>query len=208
MTDDFIPGIDPEILKMGQEETKAQEKIDAESVKTITDFDQLGSFCSWGLSSKLRIQRGDSVSYFNVPIKSVGVADIIEQYQQNAPRPPSVMKGYQKGSPEALAVGSKIAVLIREVDEANPEYLRMKEKADTEASQMIILSGLAMDLKHPKTGAIVVKGSDVTRPNEILDRDGALLALRSLGMSGTHFSTLVSDIRLLTQDADEAERQE
>jgi hypothetical protein len=208
VVEDFIPGIDPSILKIGKEAEEKKAKEDVDSIKVIHDLDQFDSFCSYGFSSPLKITRNGVVEYRKFIIKSIGVADVIEQYQKNSPRPPSLIKTYKRGSEVANQLGAKHDVVVREIDESDPAYIRLREQADTEASQMIVISSLAYDLKHPVTGDIVVKGKEMSQPNEIIDRDGALLALRRLGMSGAHFSALVRDINLLTRDADEAERLE
>src|SRR5258708_8828367 len=123
MADDFISGMDPEVLKMGKEQEKKKEKVDQESVTVITDLSQFDSFCSWGLSSKLQRTRGKKVDFVQFPIKSVGVADIIEQYQQNSPRAPSTIKTYKRGSEVANRLGSKFDVVVREIDESDPDYI-------------------------------------------------------------------------------------
>jgi hypothetical protein len=205
---DFIPGLDPSILKEAQEQEKEQKKKDLESVQVITDIAQLvDGFCSWGYSSELKITRGDEVKKVKFKIKSIGMADVIAQYQENAPRAPSIVKGYKKGTPEAQALGSKYDVIVREIDESDPNYLRLREKADTEAGQMMVLNGLALDLKD-LNGNVVVRGADVRVANEIINREEGLKALYRLGMSASHFTTLVRDIRNLTEDAEAAERQE
>lgn len=189
-------------MKMGQEAQKQEQKKQLEEVVRV--IDSIGEdfkLSSWGYTSRLKITKGDQVEYVKLRIKSVGVADVIEQTQKGIPRPPSQMKAYKRGSAEANALGSKHDIVVREIDEANPDYLNLLEEHNRKSGQIIVLSGLAYDLTWD--GRIVLEGSDFNNANRIIDQDAAIKALRRIGISGAHYSQILKDVRGLTEDVEE-----
>lgn len=191
-----------DLMKDSQKLNKKKEKEQLEEVVRIIDnIDEDFSLSSWGYTSKLKITQGNKTEYIQLRIKSVGVSDVIEETSKGLPRPPSVMKTYKRGSVEANQLGAKHDVVVREIDESDPGYLSMLEEHNRKSGQIIVLSGLAYDLKWK--GEPVLEGADTTRPNKIIDQDGAIKALRRIGISGAHYSQILRDIRGLTEDVEE-----
>ena len=192
-----------EVLQYANEqavEKQAEEK--KEVARIIENFDDDFTLSSWGWT-QLKVTRGEETESIKLKIKSVGVADVIEQTSKGQPRPPSAMKTYKSGSKEAAALGSKHPVVVREIDESDPTYLDNIEKHNRRSGQLIMLAGLAYDIKV--NGNYVLKGSNVDMPSEIIDQDGALEWLRKRGITGSHYSQILKDIRGLTEDVEEQE---
>jgi len=197
-------GIDPALWKMA-EESKAVEK--AQDAQVLTSLDGF-TFTSWGYS-ELKVTRGGEEQRIRIPIKSIGISDITEALEANAPTPPSMLKPYKKDTPEAKALtNGRYDVIVREIDEADPHYLALRRKHEREVGQLFVMYGIALDLKDPQTGEIVIKGAQMNEPNEIPNRQKAIDALRKLGLSQSHYTQLMTDIRKLTADVEEAEREE
>ena len=193
------------------EELKAEkaEEVKKDLVRIIENFDDDFTLSSWGYTSDLKITRGPEVQAIKLKIKSVGVADVIEQTGKNQPRPPSAMKAMKKGSQEANALGYKHDVIVREIDEADPGYLQLIEDHNRRSGQLIMLAGLAYNIDVPKgSGNFVLKGADINAPSDIIDPDGALKWLRARGITGSHYAQILKDIRGLTEDIEEQEVKE
>lgn len=195
------------LVKEQKEEKFEQEQKDIALI--IDNFDDDFTLSSWGWTSDLKITKGRQKSAIQLKIKSVGVADVIEQTGKGQPRPPSVVKEMKRGSQEALALGSKHAVIVREIDEADPVYLQHIDEHNRRSGQLIMLAGLAYDIEVPKgSGNFVLKGANVNAPSDILDPDGALKWLRDRGITGSHYAQILKDIRGLTEDVEEQEVRE
>ena len=203
--DRFIPGMDPQVVQMLEKSKEVkEEKQQAEAAKILETIDDDFRLSAWGYTDPLKITRGKEVDWVRLKIKSVGVQDVIERTEKKAPRPPSQMKGYKKGSTEALAVGSQSAVIVREVDYSDPGYMEKLDAHNRRSGQIIMLAGLAYDWSDPNDkNKPILKGADVDSNNEIIDEDACLLKLRRMGITGSHYAMILKNIRGLTED-DEA----
>lgn len=192
-------GVTPDALRV-IEELESQRK--AEDARVLTSEDFLGdfSFFSWGYSEPLKITRNGKVEFVRIPIKSFGIADITEAYQANMPSPPTSRVLIKKGSPEARELGLNHDKYVDVANEADPKYLADKRKHDNELGQETVLRGIGIDLYWE--GKVVLKGTDMKKPNEIIDRELALKAFRKMGFTLSHFTSIVKSIRELTQDAE------
>lgn len=199
MDQDFIPGIDPSLVAAAAQQEAEKKKDAARIVDSLDGF----TLTSWGFSSALKVTRGNKVEYLKLKLKSVGVQDVMEYYQSKAPTPPSVTRTYKKDSEVVRQLGYKHDVVVREIDEANGDYLRAKAKHDNESGQYIALAALGYDLKIG--GQVVMKGADMNVPNEIIDQDAALIALRQLGLSSSHYAEIMKNVRTLTEEAEAQE---
>lgn len=189
----------PEMFREIQSKKPSTDHV-VELLEEIDGF----NFFSWGTSEPLKVTRNGEVRFIQLKVKSVGVSEIIEEYQDKMPTPPASSKLFKKNTPEARQAGYNRDVLLQEINDADPEYQKMLRKHNNEASQMILLHGLAYDIKD-ESGRIVLQGSDVMRPSKIIDAQAALQALRRLGLSSEHFGSLVKSIRELTVEREEAE---
>lgn len=193
------------LLVSEQKEEKAEQE-QKDIARIIENFDDDFTLSSWGYTSDLKITKGPKKYAIQLKIKSVGVADVIEQTGKNQPRPPSVVKPYKKGSKEALALGSKYDVIVREIDESDPSYQQSMDEHNRRSGQLIMLAGLAYDIDVPKGSENwVLRGAELNSPSEIINPDGALKWLRDRGITGSHYSQILKDIRGLTEDVKEQE---
>lgn len=199
-----IPGIDPSLIEEADTQKKSKGSEDAQVLDSILGEDF--SLFSWGETRPLKITRNGKPEWKRFRIKSVGIADIMEAYQERMPSPPAVLKAYKKDTDVARQLGQKHDVVVWEVNEADPAYLEMKRKHETAASQEILLRGLAHDLQYK--GRTVLSGSDIHEPSVIVDHEGAMTALRRMGLTAEHFSIVVADIRSLTADHEVEETKE
>lgn len=201
-TSSFTPGISREVLRAAAEDEK-REQAEAARLITLDELEENFSLFSWGYSDPLKVTKNGKTEYIRVRIKSVGIAELMESYQAKMPSPPAMQKLMKKDSPEAKELGYKHDIMLMVVNQADPKYLEDQRKHDNEAGQEIVLRGWGHDLKW--NGALVLKGSDMSSPNEVIDRDGALKAFKRLGLTAEHFSILVRNIRELTAEAEKSE---
>lgn len=197
---DFIPGMPGDVMQDLQQRTEKQKE---EIVKTIESLDDM-TFFSWGYTPPLKLTRGERVEYVKIKIKSVGVGQVIEEYQHKLPTPPATMKTYKADSDVARNLNQRHPVVVWEINEADPDYLRMKQKHETEASQMILLHGLAYNLKGDN-GEIVLYGEELNEPSRVINPQAALARLAKMGFSSNHFGQIVKAVRELTDEVEKKE---
>ena len=196
----FMKDLAEDINKENIKQKKADE---AEIIESLDDF----SMFSWGYTPELKITRDGVSKKIKFKIKSVGVSAIIEEYQHKMPTAPGSLKTYKPESDVARALGQRRAVTVWEVNEADSNYQMLKREHETRASQMILLHGLAYDLKGPD-GQVALRGSNLNAPSQIINAEGALESLRKMGMSSEHFGLIVKAIRELTSEEQAAEEQD
>ncbi len=200
MDNQYVPGIPMDIR---QDFQKLEEKKQEDMVRTIESLDDM-TFFSWGYTEPLKLTRGDVVEKVRIKIKSVGVGQVIEEYQHKLPNPPATLKTYKADSDVARSLNVKHPVAVWSVNEADPDYLRMKQKHETEASQMILLHGLAYNLKGDN-GQEVLCGDNLNEPSRVIDAPAALRRLGQMGFSSEHFGQIVRAVRELTSEAEKQE---
>jgi hypothetical protein len=193
--------IDPKLQEIAAQQQKAVTSKDAEILDSLDGM----TFYSWGYSRPLKVTLGGEEKYLKLKIKSIGMTELMESLRKDAPKPPSSRKLIKKGTDVAKELGVKHDVMIYEQDEADPTYLRAVDDHNTKVSQMIVMQGLAYDLKLGDE--VVLRGNDITKPNEVTDETKVLARFRQMGLSSEHFSTLVEDISDLTKSR-EAEEEE
>ncbi len=197
---EYVPGI-PMDIRQDFQNLEAEKKKD--SVQTIESLDDM-TFFSWGYTTNLKLTRGERVEYVRLKIKSVGVGQVIEEYQHKLPTPPATLQTYKADSEVARSLNQKHPVAVWSVNEADPGYLRLKQKHETEASQMILLHGLAYDFKG-ENGQEILRGANFDQPSEVIDSQAALRRLTKMGFSSEHFGQIVRSIRELTAEVEKQE---
>lgn len=198
----FVPGMQA-LIEDAKQQDEERRKEDA---KILTDFKDV-SLSSWGYTRPLKNTHGATVEYIRLPIKSLGLSDVMEAVELDRPMPPSMRKTYSKNTDTARTfTNGKHDVIVYEVDEGDPTYIAQIRRYNTRVAQMWVVYGLAADLEYE--GEVVLKGKDTTRPNEVVDMDKAMKAIRRLGISQSHYSDIMEDIRLLTADVEEVEQGE
>lgn len=197
---DFVPGMPGDILQDFQQREEEKKK---DMVKTIESLDDM-TFFSWGYTPPLKLTKGDRVEYVRIKIKSVGVGQVIEEYQHKLPTPPATLKTYKADSDVARSLNQKHPVAVWSVNEADPDYLKLKQKHETEASQMILLHGLAYNLKGDGNEE-VLHGGDLNEPSKVINPQSALIRLSKMGFSSEHFGQIVRSVRELTAEVEKQE---
>lgn len=201
-------GVDPSVIEMDKEisqsEKERKKKAESEFVRAIESIDENFSLFSWGWSKPLKITRNEKTEYITLRIKSVGISEILEQLQAKAPVPPTISRVHKKDSDVVRQLGLKHDVLVKEIDEGDPSYQRAKREHENLVGKVILVNGLAYDFK--KDGAYVLKGSDVSSPSEVVDFEVALdFVTKRLGITTSHFTTLLNDITELTSTRERVE---
>ena len=197
MSEEFVPGSSPDVFADLKKVIKEEEKQGARVLDTLDGE----TFFSWGFTPELKLTHGKKVEKVQLKIKSVGVGAVIEEYQHKMPTPPATLKTYKADSDVARGLNQKRPVIVWEINEADPTYLKLKQKHETEASQMILLHGLAYDLKDDG-GRVVLQGSKLDEPSTIIDPQAALARLNKMGFSSEHFGQIVRAIRELTAEVE------
>ena len=198
----FVPGMQALVEDAKQQDDERRK----EDARILTDFTDV-SLSSWGYTRPLKMTHGTTVEHVRLPIKSLGLSDVMEAVELDRPMPSSFRKNYSKNTDVARAfTNGKHDVIVHEVDEGDPSYIQQVRRYNTRVAQMWVVYGLAADLYLD--GELVLKGKDTTRPNEVVDMEKAMKAIRRLGISQSHYSDIMEDIRLLTADVEEVEQGE
>lgn len=168
-----------------------QENDKIETIDVTELVEDSDIFESKGFSF-LKITQGRKVRKLKIPIKSSGVAELIDEYNEHAPKPPTISKVIYPNTPIAKELGITKKQHVKTFDLTDSDYVKKKEKHDSDLGIKIVLKGLDLVLKY--------KSDDV-----IESEDDKVKVLMKLGMSGSHFSQLVNDITNLTKWQEEQE---
>lgn len=191
--------LDKEIVQKEEERAKQ----DAKFVEDVADF----SLFSWGWTQPLKRTRSErdkkgnlktEVEFFHLKIKSIGMSEVMEEWQNKMPSPPAMLKTYKKDSDVARQLGYKHDVVVWESNEADPAFQRERQRFNSELGKALLLHSLAYDLKDGDR--LVLKGADMNEPNEVIDPGKALKVIfKKWGLTSEHFAAITSDVRKLTE---------
>jgi hypothetical protein len=177
------------VVEEGRESKAASHEV----VRLTTLSANTDVFKAQGYSVVKAAQRVGSkkvIRLLQLPIKSSGVAEVIEQYKAHEPKPPSHNVLVEPGDP----VGRQLKLSAKkwvEMPNFNDEkYQKDLERYQTDMAFSIILQGLDIPLCD-------AEGKELT------DRDAKITMLRGLGLSSEQFEQIVADIRGLTQMSEE-----
>ena len=187
--------------EMDKAQEKSRQTANKEAAEILESLDDV-SFFSWGQTDPLKVTKGGQETYLRIKIKSLGISEIIEEMAANAPVPPAVMKTHKRDSEVARRLGFRHDTIVWERNEADPTFQKAQRDHEMKVSNMILLKGLAYDLKD-EAGHVVLKGKDIHIPTEVIDAEAALRALKRLGFSSDHFTTIVNNINRLTKTQEE-----
>lgn len=163
-------------------------------------------FSSWSCST-LRVVRAGEVIHYQIPIKSIGIIDIIEQLARKAPTPPRKMQGVKASSPEGKALGLKFDRVVEVEDYMDDHYRETNRQFEINSTYTLVLHGLAMDIVDENDRAIVT-ANDEHSATEVHDEAAAIQILKSSGLTHDHVQQLARDIRGLTLREEEKIDQE
>lgn len=140
--------------------------------------------------SILKVVRAGKAKFLRLPIKSTGVADVIEAYKDKEPRPP----GKKELVEPASDLGRRLKLVQKQwvtiPDLTDPDYVKALERHQTDMAFAIILVGLDVPILDERGEPVTVK-------------EEAVRILRGMHLSTEHFQQLVDDIRDLTRMTEE-----
>ena len=165
-------------------------------------------FLAWGYSC-LKVTRNSMDTENNiveeeielrVPIKSIGLAEVMESINKKTPQAPTRKQSIRADSDEGRALGLKANKIVEVEDQTDPAYKELLTSYRQNAMYKMILAGLAMDIVE-MNGAdefVVVKSNGQTAASQILDEDKAITILKQQGISNEHAEQLYADVKALT----------
>ena len=171
------------------EEKGKSQKVAVMEVTELVEGSDL--FLSHGFSN-VKVTKGEKVTNVKLPIKSSGVTELIEEFKEREPTPPSEEVMVKKDSD----LGRQLKVTenrpVRMANLNDPKYVKAYNKYESELGIAILQKGLDVVIKD-KEG------------KEITDNTKKIAILKGMGMSGPQFTQVVQDIRVMTE-WDEQER--
>jgi len=180
MTDDYDEG----------KEVHEPQKIKTIRLKEIKRGEDL--FRSSGIS-KIKVTKDSEVMIVEIPIQSTGVAELIDTFNKDRPKPPSKDRKIEPDSEIGKDLGITKTRWMKIPDVTDEGYLEEKEKFESDLGTAIVLKGLALDIVDEEG-------------NLIEEEKKKINTLRDMGMSGDQFTQVVNDITNLTKWTEEEER--
>ena len=157
---------------------------DEKNAKLITEI-KLGEdlFRSNGYSI-VKVTKNGKITPLKIPVKSSGITELIEEFKAQEPRPPIAKELVKADSELGKSMGLNKNTWVRMPDLSDPDYVKKRDKYESDLGIAIVLKGL--DVNLTKDGV------------EITDKQEKINALKKEGMSGEQFTQIVKDIRELT----------
>ena len=148
-------------------------------------------FTSTGVS-RIKVTKEGRVECLEIPITSTGISELIDAFRRDAPKPP--VKNVKVTPDSELGRQMRISrnEWVKMPDLADPEYIKAKEKHDSDLGLAIVLKGLAVEIED-ENGNLVTDDREKIR------------ILKERGLTGEQFSQLVDDITNLTKWTEEEE---
>jgi hypothetical protein len=154
-------------------------------------------FTAWHYSA-LRVNRGGEEIIYKIPIKSIGVIDILEKLARKAPTPPRKIIPVRANSPEGKMLGLKMDRMVESIDEVDEAYREASQQFEINSTYSLVLHGLAMDIEDAN-GKKIVEANDQNSATKVSDEDAAIQILKGSGFAFEHIQKLAADIRNLTK---------
>jgi len=162
---------------------KSIKKIKKKRITSLRRGDKI--FLSNGIS-EIKVTNSNEVICLEIPIKSSGISELIDDFNRNAPTPP-IKKELVK--PDSK-IGNQMGLTRKEwmflPDLSDKKYQELKQEHDSDLGIAIVLAGLDFPILDEKD-------------KEIEDKNEKITILKEMGMSSTQFTQLVEDITNLTK---------
>jgi len=142
--------------------------------------------------SKLKVTHDGEVKILNIPIKSSGVSELIDEIRKGKPQPPIINMIVRPSDPLFKELRLARKQHVKTFDLTDEKYLKELEDYNTDLGLKIVLQGLNFNIKDKEK-------------NIVEDGDKKIKILRSMGITGSQFTQLVNDITSLTQWEEEKE---
>lgn len=147
------------------------------------------SFASRGMSH-IKVTEGGKSRILPIPIKSIGLADIMEEMDRNAPKPPVIMKKIYRESEEGRQMGLLKDQVVRVHDHTDAAYLEELSVWSEKRAWSLLVLGLDVEFSD--------KGG-----NGVTDPDAIVAGLKKAGITGHQRDRIVKDISALTRITEE-----
>lgn len=121
-----------------------------------------------------------------IPIKSTGVSELIDTFNEKAPVAPTINVLIEPDSDIGKELGLTKKNAVRMFNLTDETYLKAKEEHNSKLGIAIVMKGLDIRLTDENG-------------EEIKSTDEKIQMLKEMGLSGEQFSKLVTDITSLTK---------
>ena len=160
------------------------------SAPVLTEF-VLGetSFQSDGFSV-LKLTKGGKPLPVKLPIRSVGIVELREELERNAPKPPSKVVKILKDSEDGKRLGLEKDGFIKVFDSTDEKYLDQYSEYKTDLIWRIVMTSLQMKFVDKETHT------------EITEFEKKRDILKNSGITGSHLDKLITDILALVSDSE------
>lgn len=168
---------------MEDKKNEKPERVKRQLVKEIRMDDSL--FQSNG-HSNVKVTKEGEIFILQLPIKSSGITELIEEFKRHEPRPPVIDEHVKADSDLGKRMGLNKNQWVKMFNLTDDDYIKERERYESELGLAIVIKGLDIELTDADG-------------NVVKDREEKIKVLRSVGMSGEQFTQIVGDIRGLTQ---------
>jgi hypothetical protein len=173
--------------KKDKNETKEPVGIDVEELTELQEGTD--AFQSYGYSY-IKVTRNGETKALKIPIKSSGVTELIEEWKKNEPKPPVIDVLVTPDSEAGKQMKLREKRWCKMPNLSDEKYVEALDRYQSDLGMAIAQKGLALKMKD-KEG------------NEITDPAQKTQLLKRMGMSGSQFSQMVNDIRIMTEWSEE-----
>lgn len=143
------------------------------------------TFLSFGYSN-VKVTKSGKIINVKLPIRSSGITELIEDFKEREPKPPSKDVLVTPDSEQGRQLKLSEKRWIKMPDLSDPDYVKAYSKYESDLGIAILLKGLAITLKDREG-------------NEVSDSNKKIEILKGMGMSGPQFTQVVQDIRSMTE---------
>jgi len=163
-----------------------------EKLETISELiENQGVFDSRGYSI-VKVTKAGVEEKLKLPIKSTGVAELMEELSGKAPRPPVTKELVKKNSPEGRELGLPHDKMVLVFDTTDEKYIDALEKHNQEFNWRVSIFALDINWKL-EDGAEAETYEEQKR------------ILQSNGITWHHIEKIAKDVRELTQFVEDRE---
>ena len=159
----------------------------AQRLTAIVDGDEL--FHSRGLSV-VKVTRDGQTALLEIPIRSAGVSELMDELSRRAPRPPVKRELVRRDSPEGRALRLSRDTVVRMPDLSDESYQQALAGHEREFVWAVAVQALDLKFKDRQGGAV----DDPERKRQML---------QAAGLTREQLARIVRDVRDLTRLADE-----
>ena len=144
------------------------------------------TFLSHGIS-RLKVTQNEEVQYLEIPIKSIGVQELMDELRKDTPKPPVKLTTVRKGDELNTEFGLRPNEVVKVFDVTNEDYLETYSKFHNDFTWRIVIFALDLDFED-------------TEVNIITEFEEKKKALINMDFTGHHQTTIVEDVMRLTSD--------